>query len=782
MKNIYTTVVLMLSILGSTNCSSKVAKKAELVLQNNNIKVTWNADGGKLLLGSIADIKTDNVLMVNRSPFSFEVDGKTRKASEMKLLSPLELMPFVANPKAARRSDQLPGKIISATLRDEKTGVMANWQARLNEGSSYIRQIVTLSSQKPAKLTKVTLIDLTAPNATVVGEVSGSPVVTDNMFFAFESPLSTTQIPNDLEWSPDDFPVDASRRNLEYDITNLIKTPGKYTVSFKYQKGALRLDMHQVSLFEDKREIAVDEHDGFTGHRQENYEYQLNVAKYNKKAKYTLVVNAHLDGGNNSWGSISIIHNGQTLRSKGAKNINCSYNRNTTLSPNNSYTCSAVYGVYPEGQLRRSFLNYIERERAHPYRQYLHYNTWCDLNINRPKNRMTDAEAQNAIEQIGTELVEKRGVKMGGFVMDDGWDSHVNVWDFHDKFPDGFTNIGNIAKRFDAGIGLWMSPWGGYGAEKVARIKHGTAAGLETNRNGFSMAGKNYQAHFRSTALRMISKYGVNYFKFDGMGGGNFTSGAQAEFSDDIAAILNIVTDIRRAKRDVWINATVGTWPSPYWTFHADSIWRQGEDVEFFGVGSWREKWITYRDKITYERIVKRGPLFPLNSLMFHGLVIASRANPRKMEMDRLSVRNEIRIAFACGTGLQELYITPSMLTPEMWDDLAESAKWSRRNIDVLADTHWVGGDPGKLEPYGWASWNARKGIISYRNPSDKAQNVTFDIAKVFELPDGAPHNYLLKTPYPDQRIKQKIAIAGELITLTLEPFELLCFDAFPNK
>ena len=43
-----------------------------------------------------------------------------------------------------------------------------------------------------------------------------------------------------------------------------------------------------------------------------------------------------------------------------------------------SSTQSFVIGVAPKDQLRRAFLYYLERERAHPYRPYLHYNSWYD--------------------------------------------------------------------------------------------------------------------------------------------------------------------------------------------------------------------------------------------------------------------------------------------------------------------------------------------------------------------------------------------------------------------
>ena len=36
-------------------------------------------------------------------------------------------------------------------------------------------------------------------------------------------------------------------------------------------------------------------------------------------------------------------------------------------------------GATRKGQLRRDFLGYVERERAHPYRTFLHYNSWYDI-------------------------------------------------------------------------------------------------------------------------------------------------------------------------------------------------------------------------------------------------------------------------------------------------------------------------------------------------------------------------------------------------------------------
>ena len=61
----------------------------------------------------------------------------------------------------------------------------------------------------------------------------------------------------------------------------------------------------------------------------------------------------------------------------------CSMERKLPLFSGQTTVYSAVIGVVPSGQLRRSFLYYTERERAHPYRPFLHYNCWYDLGMDK---------------------------------------------------------------------------------------------------------------------------------------------------------------------------------------------------------------------------------------------------------------------------------------------------------------------------------------------------------------------------------------------------------------
>ena len=52
------------------------------------------------------------------------------------------------------------------------------------------------------------------------------------------------------------------------------------------------------------------------------------------------------------------------------------------------------------------------------------------------------------------------------------------------------------------------------------------------------------------------------------------------------------------------------------------------------------------------------------------------------------------------GLQLQELYVAPRHMTSKAWDILAEGLKWSRRNAEVLRDSHWAFGDVSNQEVY----------------------------------------------------------------------------------
>lgn len=450
--------------------------------------------------------------------------------------------------------------------------------------------------------------------------------------------------------------------------------------------------------------------------------------------------------------------------------------RDLPLRKGQSVTYSAVVGVTHDNQLRRDFLTYVERERAHPYRTFLHYNSWYDIGYFTP---YTADQAVERINTFGNELTTKRGVKLDSFLFDDGWDDRSGGWHFSKDFPEGFRPLRDAAAKFGAAPGMWLSPWGGYGPPAKERARRGAQAGYEIIDGGLALSGPNYYKRFHDATMQLLKEDGINQFKFDGTGNANKVFPGSV-FDSDFDAAIHLIDDLRAAKPDLFINLTTGTLASPFWLRYADSIWRDGEDDDLAGVGSKRERWITYRDRETYQNIVIKGPLFPLNALMLHGIIYA-RENHRLDTDPGHDFANEVHSYFGSGTALQELYITPELLSTEDWDVLAEAARWSRQNANVLRDTHWIGGDPGRLDVYGWASWTPAKAILTLRNPSDKPQLAVIDLDRQLQLPPGAVRRFKVNSPWKNA-IQPAVSTldADKPETVTLQPFEVMTLELTP--
>ena len=276
--------------------------------------------------------------------------------------------------------------------------------------------------------------------------------------------------------------------------------------------------------------------------------------------------------------------------------VRCFLPRSTALAPGEPFEVSSVIGFVAKGQLRRGFLAYLERQRAHPYRPFLNYNTWYDIGY---FSRFDAAAAIDVIQAFGEELVVKRKTQIDSFLLDDGWDDCQSLWRPHKGFSHGFAPVAQAAKHYGAALGFWLSPWGGYGQPKEERLKQGRAEGFEIVNGAFSMAGPKYYERFRGLCLEVVRRHGANHFKFDGIGCGSGDGAGSA--TRDFEAMLRLLAELRSIRPDLYINQTTGTWPSPFWLLHADSIWRGGEDHFFAGGGSDRQRWITYRDGNVYE-------------------------------------------------------------------------------------------------------------------------------------------------------------------------------------
>ena len=68
------------------------------------------------------------------------------------------------------------------------------------------------------------------------------------------------------------------------------------------------------------------------------------------------------------------------------------------------------------------------------------------------------------------------------------------------------------------------------------------------------------------------------------------------------------------------------------------------------------------------------------------------------------------------------------------------------------------------------------------RNPSDKAQAISIDLAQAFELPANSARRYKLHSPWKEDAMQASVRVdAGQPHTFSLQPFEVLVLEGAPN-
>lgn len=756
------------------------AKDGEIRVGNRAITAAWNYGPSGLRWHSLEVGPARPDLMLTGEVFEVELsDGSRFPASALRAMGGPVVRRHAPDRKAASLADRLPGRQVELTLESSDGRLAFQWRAIGLDGANYLRQELDLTAARgDVTVREVVWFNQSLPGARTLGRVDGSPVVAGDLFLGYEDPMSvnTAVGPERVvgEWAPADLDPQQRRRKT-WSLSAGLLHPGTNEFTFRYTHGPHRLDVWRVALRVDGAEVAVDEHHGHTGTAHVNQVYRLNVpASALGPAELTAELSTDPDfrvpagSGVESYGKVWL--------GGGPGPVHCRLVRNATLRRGETLTQSFVVGVAPPGQMRRAFLHYLERERAHPYRPFLHYNSWYD--IAWAPFALNETNCLEAIRLFGERFIQPHDAVIDAMVFDDGWDDPRTLWQFHRGFPNGFAPLASLARRYGTRVGVWLSPFGGYGEPREQRLRFGSAQGFETNATGFSLAGPKYYAAFKRACLDMIRQYDVNHFKFDGIASGMYADGSGADYILDTEAMRRLMLELRDAAPDLYINLTTGSWPSPFWLRYADSLWRQGGDMGFAGKGTRQQQWLTYRDQEVYRNVVGKGPLFPLNSLMTQGVAYSRQGYAGDPTFDSKGFKDDVRAFFGGGTGLQELYIQPDRLTADDWAVLAEAARWSRARADVLVDTHWIGGDPSAPAVYGYASWTPRQGIVMLRNPDDRPREFQLEVGQAFELPPGAPRRYTLRRPWAEDRHRPAlVAEAGHPLRLELAPFEVLILE-----
>lgn len=759
-------------------------------------------------------------LLAGTEPFVVGFGAGDKVAASQMTLNSFTTKDLAANPDAIGGAEHFAGKALEAEYSYiyKEAEIKIVWRAVLRDGSHYLRTEMELTGIGDVDMYDVVAMNYNVDAAAAgskpatVGNTRGAVLMSNKIFAGLETPTAYNSAGGEVadadKWELKSTPVnegslapavwtkmeaaDVPARVIEvggnqeyYTYTKegiTLAKNQKVVVTLTYKSGSNRLNLDGVDLLDANGDIvATDYHFGFTGNSKENNVYTFMVPNDG-----TFSVRAFCDKRENITATFEFKAEVYEAKegvdiNEDVVNIQGRWSRNTTLAAGDTWKVAAVVGLVAQDgkqdetainktQKRRSFLAYSERERAVPWRAYPCYISWYELNINRnnaapgsePSNMVAD-QVLDVLAQWKTNMYDKFGVGPASFVIDDGWDNY-GTWTFHTGFPNEMRDIAYEASEMGAGCGAWLGPVGGYGQSGTYRRNYWNAE----NRGGMQLSNPAYYQTFLAAAENLVKnqnrdgKGQFNFFKFDGISGQFSAVGPDNgdTGNENAEGIIRLEQYVREnLKEDIFFNTTVGTWASPFWYQITDATWRQENDHGRVGDNSVnRENWITYRDNLVHQNYVTNSPICPINTLMTHGFILTQFGPPAGDSREYKNVLNELRCAFACGSGMVELYndyaLMNSINDGQLWADLAECIRWQKDNADVLMDAHWVGGDPwtgSKAEIYGWAAWNGDKACFTLRNGANGEQTITLTLRQALEIPANITGSITLCKAFADQ-------------------------------
>jgi len=390
---------------------------------------------------------------------------------------------------------------------------------------------------------------------------------------------------------------------------------------------------------------------------------------------------------------------------------------------------TVVAGGAAPGHERVAFWDELDRMRACPPRMVALANNWYQLGA---VGKMDEASVVAELQGFGT-VAARHDIDLDWYCLDDPWDgdwtAETGIWGRLDprRFPGGLAALQRAGAAGDraTGIGLWVSPWGGYFDRHEARVGRGRAHGFEIDERGGTWpclcpAGDRYRAHLAESLARHTAA-GVGYWKLDGVQfdctATDHGHGGRTDQMDRFAALLD---GVRAVRPDVFLAFTTGSNPSPWWLRHADVVWRGGLDDDAPDVHKGRrlDRFTTYIDTCLD---AFRPTAMPVSAVVTFSVV----ENAAQAYRDDPAAWDR-HCWFLAGRGSlhHDLYVAPDSLADREWETLAAALRWARHNQRVLARSRMVGGRPQAGEPYGFVSIAEGRAVICLRNPSGRVQAV----------------------------------------------------------
>ncbi|WP_418616724.1 Ig-like domain-containing protein [[Ruminococcus] torques] len=418
------------------------------------------------------------------------------------------------------------------------------------------------------------------------------------------------------------------------------------------------------------------------------------------------------------------------------------------------------------------------------------YNSWYDnmKNISDEIIKKSFFEIEKGFTQYGI-------APLDSYVVDDGWMNYSSFWDFNDKFPNELYNSSLQVNQLASNFGLWLGPRGGYGTQsQIASwiAQHGFGSVNKQSQNDINISDARYLTKLNKEIFcEYQDKFDINYWKLDGMllepsrepSEYYVTGNPLYTISETYERWTDIFEDMRanRAGKDLWLNMTSYTNPSPWHVQWVNSVWMQntgdtGYTNKFDATDE--EAMLTYRDNAYYNFLNEREWQLPNKYFYNHdpvyGLTANDSYNRPDIEYTDDELRNHLYMLGTRGTAFWEYYYSYSMFDDDKWQINAEAAKWIEDNFDILQKSQMFGGKPENGDIYGYSCWNGKEGILSIRNPKNVEQSYEVTYDRLIGVGEDLGTVYG-KVVVGDQKHQTDKALKyGDKVTYTLAPKEVL--------
>jgi hypothetical protein len=450
----------------------------------------------------------------------------------------------------------------------------------------------------------------------------------------------------------------------------------------------------------------------------------------------------------------------------------------------------AVIGLCPDRPRERVldyFERYVNENRARPVKRTVqwiaYFNVWMDDDACREKI------------DVAERVFRRRGAPLDVVLMDSGWTDPKSIMAISPKEPKRLALMQKLVEqRLGAKLGLHVITSGvktlvdkdWLAAEGYDLIYH-----KDRRHGAYCFADPRVFTVFRDNLVDYIRRYDVSAYKFDW---GHFACGKAGhrghlpgmEYGLEAGATNFARTHraFRQANPDVFLFNT--GWYSPWWLWSYDAVFAAGGDYNFGLHGppsfSTASLLCTWRDAIVRGNLVRWSPYFPLDSLMMHDPISywwhqwdVHSESPLRPFTDYLVT------AWLRGSQMAEIGNNISA-----WDDAHADAavavlKWMKANDDViLASTRYIGGDPFRGEPYGYAHFTREnRGIIIVRNPTIEQREIEIPFDETAGMWPGEKE-YVVRGVYPFTCTFPEVVRYGSRFKLGLDGHEVCVLEIWP--